>query len=265
MAVNAARTPWIKSDEIRFDTSRAPWMDIARAELNKKVRERPANDPLLDAMRTSLAVATLERRLAEQKEAMSSRLLKTTTSLRVPDTLRLLKPELRDPGRAALGSMTARRLKETNPEIDKYFTGLKTDPSLNAKGRSFQIDSTYAADDSAEVTAWCAAFVNWCLRTSGAPHLGYATAKSWLDFGTPVAHPVFGCITIIKPSSATRSTTGHVAFFVEPQGKKVKLLGGNQDHGTRVSESLFDASTVLGYRWPTRINYYLLAETGVVT
>lgn len=262
MAANTAPTPWVKSDEIRFDTSRAPWMDVARAELSKNVRERPANDPLLEAMRTSLAIATLERRMTEQRDAMASQFLKTTTSLRVPETLRLLKPELRDPGRVALGSMTARRLKENNPEIDKYFTGLTADPSLNKAGRAFQIDSTYAAGDSAEVTAWCAAFVNWCLRTSGAPHLGYATARSWLDFGTPVAHPVFGCITIIKPSSATRSTTGHVAFFVEQHGKKVKLLGGNQVHGTRVSLSLFDVSTVLGYRWPSRINYYLLAGTG---
>lgn len=60
------------------------------------------------------------------------------------------------------------------------------------------------------------------------------------------------------------STTGHVAFFVERQGDKVKLLGGNQVNGTRVSESLFAASTVLGYRWPTTINHYLLARTGVV-
>ena len=81
------------------------------------------------------------------------------------------------------------------------------------------------------------------------------------DFGTPVANPVYGCLTVIKPSSSTGSTTGHVAFFVAHRGDSVVLLGGNQ--GDAVSEVPFKASTVLGYRWPTKINQYLLAQQGV--
>ena len=125
----------------------------------------------------------------------------------------------------------------------------------------FAYEST--GSETRKITAWCAAFVNWCLSQADAPHLGYATAKSWLEFGTPVAHPVYGCLTIIKPSLSTGRTTGHVAFFVKYKGNNVILLGGNQ-HGA-VSEVPFGESMVLGYRWPTKINHYLLATTGVLT
>lgn len=263
----ASPTPWIKSDEIRVDTSRTPWMDIARAELGKNVREIAANDPLIKALRTSLTTAALERSVTQQMEQLTagSTLLGKKPGPWDPESYRLFTKELPDPAERALGAMEASRLREQNPEIDKYFVGLKTDPIYDKKGRSFSIDSTHASGDAGYITAWCAAFVNWCLRTAGAPHLGYATAKSWLDFGTPIAHPVYGCVTIIKPSKATGSTTGHVAFLVERQGNNVKLLGGNQDRGTRVSESMFKADNVLGYRWPTTINHYLLAGTGVLT
>jgi hypothetical protein len=58
--------------------------------------------------------------------------------------------------------------------------------------------------------------------------MGYATAASWLRFGTPLPAPAYGCITVVKPSSDTGSTTGHVAFFVEKKGDALVLLGGNQ-------------------------------------
>ena len=159
--------------------------------------------------------------------------------------------------------MEASRLRGRNPEVNKYFDGVKTDPAYDKKGRSFKIAPTYESGGYGKITAWCAAFVNWCLSQAGAPLLGYATAKSWLEFGTPVARPVYGCLTVIKPSSSTGSTTGHVAFFVEYRGNNVVLLGGNQ--GDAVSEVPFKESTVLGYRWPTNFNHYLLAATGVLT
>jgi uncharacterized protein (TIGR02594 family) len=252
-------TTWIKSDEIHVDTSHAPWMDTAKAELGKNISEVASNDEFIRSLRMALAVQTLENQI--QSFGKDSRLLGDQTGAA---RYRVLTKELRPPKvNQMVGQMDADRLQERNPEIKKYFTGVKTDPIYDKKGRSFDIASTYESSGYGNITAWCAAFVNWCLSRAGAPHLGYATAKSWLDFGTPVAHPVYGCITVIKPSSSTGSTTGHVAFFVELQGNKVKLLGGNQ--GDRVSESGFKVSNVLGYRWPTTINHYQLATTGILT
>jgi uncharacterized protein (TIGR02594 family) len=257
--------PWIKSDEIYVDTSSAPWMTYAKTELGKKVHELSADDAFIKSMRTSLTLDAKMRALDKQIESFreTSLLLGGKSGPMASGRYQLLKKELPNPAHQVLGQMEAGKLKEKNPEINKYFDGVKTDPAYNKKGRSYDIDPTHESGGYGRITAWCAAFVNWCLSQAGVPHLGYATAKSWLEFGTPVAHPVYGCITIIKPSSSTGSTTGHVAFFVESQGSKVVLLGGNQ--GDAVSQVGFKEKNVLGYRWPTRINHYLLASGGVLT
>jgi uncharacterized protein (TIGR02594 family) len=257
--------PWIKSDEIHVDTSSAPWMAFAKAELGKKVHELAADDAFIKSMRASLTLDARMRTLDQQIENLraNSLLLGMKPGPMESGRYRLMTTELPNPAHAVLGRMEAAKLKEQNPEINKYFQGVKSDPVYNKKGRSYDIDPTHESGGYGRITAWCAAFVNWCLSQAGVPHLGYATAKSWLEFGTPVAYPVFGCLTIIKPSSSTGSTTGHVAFFVESRGNKVVLLGGNQ--GDKVSEVEFRESNVLGYRWPTKVNHYLLAGEGVLT
>lgn len=256
--------PWIKSDEIFVDTSNAPWMTFAKAELGKKVHELAADDAFISSMRTALTVDARMRAIEQQIANLGEDSL-LLGSKAVPwnaGRYKLFSKALPNPAHQTVGKMEAGRLKERNPEINKYFQGVKTDPAYNKKGRSFDIAPTYESAGYGRITAWCAAFVNWSLSQAGVPHLGYATAKSWLDFGTPVAHPVYGCLTVIKPSSSTGSTTGHVAFFVERRGNNVMLLGGNQ--GDAVSETPFKESKVLGYRWPTKINHYLLATTGVL-
>lgn len=257
--------PWIKSDEIFVDTSNAPWMTFAKAELGKKVHELAADDAFIRSMRSALTVDSKMQAIEQQIASLGadSLLLDSKAGPWDPGRYRLFLKELPNPAHQTLGRMEAAQLKERNPEINKYFGGVKTDPAYDKKGRSFEIAPTYESAGYGKITAWCAAFVNWCLSQAGVPHLGYATARSWLEFGTPVAHPVYGCLTIIKPSSSTGSTTGHVAFFVAHQGNKVVLLGGNQ--GDAVSEVPFKENSVLGYRWPTKINHYLLATNGVLT
>lgn len=237
----------------------APWMVVAKAELGKHICELSANDAFITEMRTALNVDSAMRAL-EQKVAgfgSDSVLLSQGTDSLGAGHYKLFSKQLPNAAQQAIGNMEAQRLKERNPEINKYFDGMKTDPAYDKKRRSFDITSTYESGGHGEITAWCAAFVNWCLSQTGVPHLGYATAKSWLEFGTPVTHPVYGCVTIIKPSSSTGSTTGHVAFFVEYRGDRVVLLGGNQ--GDKVSQVSYKGSTVLGYRWPTDMLFYLLA------
>jgi uncharacterized protein (TIGR02594 family) len=128
---------------------------------------------------------------------------------------KLFNKSLQDPMPGLLNKMESRQLEQQNPEIVKYFKGLKTDPRRDEKGSSWGVSATTQTGDRVGITAWCAAFVNWCLSEVNAPHLGYATAKSWLDFGTELTHSVYGCITVMEPSKATRSTIGHMAFSWE--------------------------------------------------
>lgn len=74
--------------------------------------------------------------------------------------------------------------------------------------------------------------------------------------------PEYGCITVIPPSSSTGSTTGHVAFYTGTRGDKIVLVGGNQSD--TVSEMEAQANRVLGYRWPTEFNHFLLDRRSAV-
>lgn len=255
--------PWIKDDEIRLDTSATPWMDVAKGELNKKIREEPANDELVNQMRSALTQHRAEEARMQSFRDFGSDSMLLGTRRGPMDPRRYKLYEMPDIPNQLLGEMEVPTRAAKNPEIVKYFEGVTTNPLDDKRGRSWPLAPTYESGGRAQVTAWCAAFVNWCLSQAGVPKLGLGTARAWLDFGTPLLHPTYGCITVIKPSTSTGSTTGHVAFFVEKNGAYLKLLGGNQ--GDKVTETQFHEGTVLGYRWPTTINHYLTAQGGVLT
>lgn len=226
---------YMKTDAIQFDTSKAPWMAIAREELGKEIRERADDGSFSRLLYLSLV----------QKRATGGR------------SASLLEPIARQ----GMGAELGRR----NAEITKYFDTLKTDPARDParKGRSWPVAPVNEGTPGDwQVTAWCAAFVNWCLTQAGAPNLGYATADAWLRFGTPLPTPVYGCITVIPPAKNTGSTTGHVAFYTATKGEYVILLGGNQ--GDKISEMPAQANRVLGYRWPSEFNYFLLDRRSAV-
>lgn len=92
-------------------------------------------------------------------------------------------------------------------------------------------------------TAWCSAFVNWCVQESGLEGTKSAAARSWMTWGKPVAAPRQGCITVFS-----RDGGGHVAFFIQEVGGLLYVLGGNQ--GNRVCIAGYPRSRLLGFRVP---------------
>ena len=96
---------------------------------------------------------------------------------------------------------------------------------------------------------WCAAFVNWCLHTSGHSHTGAASAHSFVKRRLWRFHaldkPVRGCVAVIGKEG---ERANHVAFIwdhknmpenpggpVKIRGKRrLWILGGNQ-RGERVT------------------------------
>jgi uncharacterized protein (TIGR02594 family) len=110
---------------------------------------------------------------------------------------------------------------------------------------------------SIDETAWCAAFVNWCLKKSGLPGLDSDTAglaATWLGYGQPLdGTPRYGAITVIYNAAAANSSLTasgyHVGFLVDGGiGNSVTLLGGNQ--GNQVKLSTFTGWELKGMRWP---------------
>lgn len=99
-----------------------------------------------------------------------------------------------------------------------------------------------SADD--DETPWCAAFVSWCLEQAGIQSMRSARARDYLEFGEILKEPQIGCIVVLS-----RKGGGHVGFYWgKSQNGKINLLGGNQ--GNAVTIAPYDASRVVGYRWP---------------
>jgi uncharacterized protein (TIGR02594 family) len=234
---------FMATDELAID-NHAPWMDIAYREMKSGVKEFKTKDSFAKLFYVALV----------QDEVRGGK--------RHP----LLGPVLEDMVNDEL--KTEKELVAgKNASIGKYLSTVKTDPrygkstslGLIGHGAPRQLAAKGAGQTAHwQVTAWCASFVNWCLMEAGNPYLGYATASSWLNFGTPLATPVPGCVTVMPPMTSTGGGTGHVAFFVKTQGKLTYLLGGNQHDEINITG--FKATPV-GYRWPTKFNYLLTSSS----
>ncbi len=86
-----------------------------------------------------------------------------------------------------------------------------------------------------DITAWCSAFVNWCILRSRegredkdnlTRRSDDALAQSFSKFGQEATNPQLGDIVVFK--RLDKPGNGHVGFFVGQDSKSVALLGGNQ-------------------------------------
>jgi len=96
-------------------------------------------------------------------------------------------------------------------------------------------------------TAWCAAFVGAVLAELGLSNTGRLNARSYLDWGVPVAlAEVMPGDVVVFWRGQPQGWQGHVAFVVSIDGDAVICRGGNQ--GNKVSDSRYALSRVLGFR-----------------
>jgi uncharacterized protein (TIGR02594 family) len=110
-------------------------------------------------------------------------------------------------------------------------------------------------------TAWCGAFVAWCLTQAGATSNDFvngrylAGAKMWLHVGKKLAEPVPGCVTVAYNANAAASTTAsgwHVGLYLSGGKSGVMLLGGNQGNKVCVASFLRTKGwSVDSHRWPS--------------
>jgi uncharacterized protein (TIGR02594 family) len=102
------------------------------------------------------------------------------------------------------------------------------------------------SDIAHDATPWCAAFVGAMLKRSGHDGTGSLMARSYLAWGAAIDEARAGAVVVLSRGDDPHA--GHVGLYVGAAGSRVFLLGGNQ--GDAVSVEAFDASRVLGYRWP---------------
>lgn len=112
--------------------------------------------------------------------------------------------------------------------------------------RILEYHNCTSLDASNDETPWCSSFVNWVVCQAGGKGTNSAMARSWLNWGVPIAYPFPGCIVVLKRGKAP---SGHVGIFKyrRSPGGWVHVVGGNQSDQVKVS--LYAEANVLGYRW----------------
>jgi uncharacterized protein (TIGR02594 family) len=116
-----------------------------------------------------------------------------------------------------------------NPEVLRYYADAGH-PEINA-------DSVH----------WCAAFVGAMLERCGVSSSKSLMARSYMQWGKPVAKPFPGCVAVFSRGDP-RSASGHVGFYVGEDSRGILVLGGNQDDAVSIAPQ--DRNRLLGYRMP---------------
>lgn len=116
---------------------------------------------------------------------------------------------------------------KSNPRVLQYFK---------------DIGQKWVTDDD---TAWCAAFVNWCLKQAGKPQTGELNARSFLTYGVPTNVPQLGDIVVLWRINRT-GPYGHVGFFIAQTDTLIYILGGNQADSVNIMA--FPKTQLLDYR-----------------
>jgi uncharacterized protein (TIGR02594 family) len=109
-------------------------------------------------------------------------------------------------------------------------------------------------DASSDETAWCSAFVNWCMEKAGYAGTDSAWAKSWLTWGKSLPTPQKGCVVVFERRMSNGTIGGHVGFYLGENTDTVEVFGGNQSNSVisfHYPKDGFLGSTkyrLLGYR-----------------
>lgn len=123
--------------------------------------------------------------------------------------------------------------------------GVKEVPGEKHNPRIIEYHSAVSMKAQADEVAWCAAFVNWCLKKANVRGTGLANARSFLLWGKKVTDPKKGDICVFWRGRED-SWQGHVGFYAGEYGKYILVLGGNQ--GNEVSIKRYPKSQLLEFR-----------------
>ncbi|MDI7924614.1 NlpC/P60 family protein [Ferirhizobium litorale] len=97
-------------------------------------------------------------------------------------------------------------------------------------------------------TAWCAAFVGFCLENAGITSTRSASARSYEKWGVRISEPKVGAVVTFWRGNPN-GWSGHVGFIVgRDQAGNLMVLGGNQSDQVNIRP--FDCGRVTGFFWP---------------
>jgi len=135
---------------------------------------------------------------------------------------------------------------ETTPWMDlaNHELGQSEVPGVQDNPRIVEYHSVTTLKATDDETPWCSSFVSWVLEKSGYKSTQDAWARSYLNYGTKLDKPKYGCLVIYDRGAGK----GHVHFYVREDAEYIYGIGGNQDNTVKLKA--YPKSAVLGYRWP---------------
>lgn len=110
--------------------------------------------------------------------------------------------------------------------------GVREVPGAQDNPRIVLYHSSTIGGAAHDEVSWCSSFVNFCVSQAGMVGTRSKWARSWHDehWGQEcTAAPRVGDIVVWRRKTAAEDG-GHVAFFVEDLGEKIRVLGGNQSN-----------------------------------
>ncbi len=139
--------------------------------------------------------------------------------------------------------------------------GLHEKPGPQTEGRIADFFRVVGHPDiTDDETPWCAAFVGAMLEQAGYSSSRSLLARSYLEWGSPMAAPIPGAIAIFPRGRDPGA--GHVAFVIAASGSDVKVIGGNQQD--QVSIRSFKRNTLIGLRWPALEPHWFQTALAVI-
>lgn len=117
-------------------------------------------------------------------------------------------------------------------------------PNSNEEVLKYYHDLNFTWVDDDDV-AWCAAFLNWCLKTAGKEYLKSLHARDFLTYGQETKTPKLGDIVILWRISPS-SIWGHAGLYIKETATSIYILGGNQSCNVNIQP--YPKTQVLGYR-----------------
>lgn len=132
-------------------------------------------------------------------------------------------------------------------------SGVKEIPGNQHNPRILAYHQATSLKATSDEIAWCASFVNWCLREAGFTGTNSARARSFLNYGEPVALNDIRAGDIVVFSRGNNPAQGHVAFFCEWRDVRkgtMNVCGGNQSN--QVSITTYGIENLIGIRRPTQ-------------
>lgn len=156
----------------------------------------------------------------------------------------VVTPAPQPPSQRPTGAQQYRTMPSTNAALDiaRSTIGLNETTGRHAlvsflRNGGVNIDPT--------VTPWCAGWANAALTQAGMVGTGSLAARSFLNWGEPVAEPQIGDVVVL--SRGSNPAHGHVGFFkgYDERGR-ILVLGGNQSDAVNVQA--YAANRLLGFR-----------------